>query len=338
MSEGILVVNLGSPKSPEISDIKSYLKEFLMDPYVLTIPKPLRFALVYGLILPFRPKKTTHAYQSIWTEDGSPLITNTLKFAQKLKSYTQLPVEIGMRYGEPSLTQGLQKLKDLQIKKVHVVLMYPQYALSSTATAKQKILDLNADFCFELNFIQDFYGESEFIESLAEITQTHLPPNTHLLMSFHGLPWSHLGKSVGSTECKKQHCCDAVTDKNKHCYRAQSFETARQLASHLKLPRESWSLGFQSRLTRGWIEPFTDVVTRDLCSRGIKKLAVVCPSFTADCLETLEEIQIREKEAFLSYGGESFTYIPCLNDSNRFAKFIANQISNGHHHRGTLER
>lgn len=337
MSEGILVVNLGSPKSPAITDIKSYLKEFLMDPYVLSIPTPLRFALVYGAILPFRPQKTTHAYQSIWTTEGSPLIVNTQKFAQKLKNHTQLPVEIGMRYGEPSLDSGLRRLKNQGVRKIHIILMYPQHALSSTVTAQQKLFELNTQYSFELHFIQDFYSEHGFIKALSETAKAHLPTNTHLLMSFHGLPWSHLGKAIKSSECKKTNCCDIISDKNKHCYRAQSFETARLLAQELGLKSSDWSIGFQSRLTRGWIEPFTDVVTKELCEKGFKKLAVICPSFTSDCLETLEEIQIREKEAFLSYGGEDLIYIPCVNDSDLFVDFIAEQIKTSDHHHDMLE-
>lgn len=330
MYNGVLVVNLGSPRSPSVSDIRSYLKEFLMDPYVLNIPTPLRYALVYGIILPFRPKKTLHAYQSIWTQEGSPLIINTRKFATKLQKELSAPVEIAMRYGDPSFQEALSSFHKKGLYNIKVILMYPQYALSTTLTAQKRLEELNSSqFSSQFNFdyIRDFYSHPGFINSVSNICKKNLEPDTHLLMSFHGLPWSHLGKAVQAENCKKENCCDKITEKNNHCYRAQSFETARLIAQALKLSKDQWSIGFQSRLTRGWIEPFTDVVTEELVKkRGIKKLAVVCPSFTADCLETLEEIEIREKEAFLEHGGESLSYIPCVNDDSEFVKSIAQTL------------
>ncbi len=326
---GILVVNLGSPDSPSVSSIRKYLGEFLMDSYVLNIPYLLRAALVYGVILPFRPKKTQHSYKAIWKPQGSPLIINTQKFADQLSKQLQTPVEIAMRYGTPSFCSALKKFKSQNIWNIQVVLMYPQYALSTTVTAQKRFEELNQKFYqnkFQFTYLQDFYAAPSFIEAVSDKIQANLQHDQHLLISFHGLPWSHLGKAVGASNCGTETCCDQISAGNKNCYRAQCFETARLIAKKINLTNDQWSIGFQSRLTRGWIEPFTDVVTQKLAARGIKNIAVVCPSFTADCLETLEEIEIREKAAFLKAGGKNLTYIPCVNDDPKFVDFIVNAL------------
>lgn len=328
---GILLVNLGSPKEPTIPEIRKYLGEFLMDPYVLQMPALLRAMLVYGIILPFRPKKTLKNYLSIWTNEGSPLIVESYKLQKKLQKYLHeqqkdTHVEVAMRYGEPSLTQALDTFKSKNIRNVKVIPLYPQYALSSTETVIQKLKNLNTqDFnqYFNFSFIKDFYNDPKFINPLIETSANALKnaDYDHLLISFHGLPKSQLGEKVGSTVCNNSAtCCDHVTDKNQNCYRAQCFETARALVKGLGLSDDKWSVGFQSRLTRGWIEPFTDQIIEKMPPQGIKKLAVVCPSFTSDCLETLEEIAKGEKERFLKSGGEKFYYIPCVNDSDSWIK------------------
>lgn len=330
---GILLVNLGSPKEPTIPAIKKYLSEFLMDPYVLQMPAPLRAMLVYGIILPFRPQKTLKNYLSIWTNEGSPLIVESHKLKNKLQKYlhhqnVQTHVEVAMRYGEPSLAQALENFRSKNVKDVRVIPLYPQYALSSTETVFAKLKDLNTkDFnqYFNFTYVKDFYNDSKFIEPLVETTRAHLQnaDYDHLLISFHGLPKSHLGEKVQAEGCQFSTCCHQITEKNRNCYRAQSFETARRLAEKLDLPKEKWSVGFQSRLTRGWIEPFTDQMIEKMPSQGIKNLAVVCPSFTSDCLETLEEIAKGEKERFLKAGGEKFNYIPCVNDSDLWVKNLS---------------
>ncbi len=332
--KGILLVNLGSPTEPSIPSIRTYLSEFLMDPYVLQMPYLFRAMLVYGVILPFRPKKTLHSYLSIWQNEGSPLIIESYKLKDKLQQYLHdlVPgthVEIAMRYQEPSLTQALDTFKSKNIRDVRVIPLYPQYALSSTETVIQRLKTLNTkDFnqFFNFTFVKDFYNDPKFIEPLVETTKKHLDQSEyeHLLISFHGIPKSQLGKKVGSSLCQgSATCCEHVTEQNRYCYRAQCYETAKLLADKLNLPSDKWSVGFQSRLTRGWIEPFTDQIVQSLPQKGIKKLAVVCPSFVSDCLETLEEIGIRERESFLAAGGEKFYFIPCINDSDLWIKNLA---------------
>lgn len=332
--KSILLVNLGSPKEPSIPAIRAYLSEFLMDPYVLQMPLPLRALLVYGIILPFRPQKTLKNYLSIWTNEGSPLIIESYKLKDKLQKYlhslgSDIHVELAMRYQEPSLEQALHTLKSKNIHDVRVIPLYPQYALSTTETVIQKLQDLNTksfNQFFNFSFVTDFYNNPKFIDPLARITKEHLGQVEfdHLLFSFHGLPKSQLGEKVGSSICKNSAtCCDHVTEENRYCFRAQCFETATLLAQKLNISQGQWSVGFQSRLTRGWIEPFTDQIIENMPKRGIKKLAVVCPSFTADCLETLEEIGERERARFLSAGGEKFYYIPCVNDADDWVKNLS---------------
>lgn len=332
--KGLLLVNLGSPKEPTLPAIRNYLKTFLMDPYVLQMPLPLRSALVYGLILPFRPKKTLKSYLTIWTNEGSPLIIESLRLKEKLQKHLQsrnedTHVEIAMRYGDPSLTQALDSFRSKNIRKIKVIPLYPQYAMSSSLTVENKLKNLNQqefNRFFDLNFIKDFYNDPKFTQPLIETTKKYLQENVeefdHLLISFHGLPKSHLGKKIGSTVCNFDDCCNSISEKNRNCYRAQCFETARILAKGLNLPNDKWSIGFQSRLTRGWIEPFTDVLIGDMPKKGIKNLAVVCPSFISDCLETLEEINQRERQRFINAGGEKFYYVPCVNDSDAWVKSL----------------
>ncbi|MES2768299.1 MAG: ferrochelatase [Bdellovibrionota bacterium] len=324
---GILLVNLGSPKEPTIPAIRKYLSEFLMDPYVLQMPSPLRAMLVYGIILPFRPKKTLKNYLKIWTNEGSPLIVESIKLKNKLQKHfynkdSDMHVEVAMRYGDPSFTQALDVFRSKNIRDVRVIPLYPQYAMSSTGTVEAKLKDLNTkDFnqFFNFSFVKDFFNDKKFINPLIETTKMHLTnaDYDHLLISFHGLPKSHLGEKVESSVCKfEASCCEAISEKNRYCYRAQCYETARLLTQGLNLSKDKWSVSFQSRLTRGWIEPFTDQIIENMSKNGIKNLAVVCPSFVSDCLETLEEIKIGEKERFLQAGGEKFYYIPCVNDSD----------------------
>ncbi len=330
---GLLLVNLGSPTHPTVPAIRRYLREFLMDPYVLDMPYLSRAALVYGLILPFRPHKTLASYKAIWTDEGSPLIVESIELKKALQAHfdknnIKTFVEIGMRYQDPTLEQALDSFKAKNIKNIKVIPLYPQYALSATTTAIEKLKSLNTqkfNSFFELTFIKDFFNDTRFIQPLIETTQKHLAgvEYDHLLISFHGIPKSQLGAVVNSTKCNfGGGCCDKVDTNNRDCYRAQCFETARLLAQGLNLSKDKWSIGFQSRLTKGWIEPFTDKILDDLPRQGIKKLAVVCPSFISDCLETLEEINIRERERFLKAGGEHYHYIPCVNHSPSWVKAL----------------
>lgn len=331
MKTGILLINLGSPKEPTIPAIREYLSEFLMDPYVLQMPTLARKALVYGIILPFRPKKTLHNYKKIWTEEGSPLVVETRKLTQKLSELApQYEVEFAMRYGLPSFSEALEKFRAKSISRIQVIPLYPQYALSTTETTIAKLNELNAkkySHFFTFNILKDFYNSPLFTDSVSSVIERHLDSKKsgqnkwqHIIFSYHGLPKSHLGKKVGATICSYGDCCNSISKENCNCYRAQCFETTRMITKKLNIPENQYTVSFQSRLTRGWIEPFTDKIIEELPKKGIKNLAICCPSFTSDCLETLEEVQIGERKRFLDAGGETFQYIPCVNDDSQWVK------------------
>lgn len=313
---GYLLLNLGTPKSLELRDIKSYLNEFLNDPYVIDLPWLLRKLLVNGIILNTRPPKTREAFSKIWTSRGSPLLYISQEQRDKIALKTSAPVELAMRYSEPSIRTALTKLKFQGVSKVVVLPLYPQYALSSTETGIQKCLEEAAFVGLEVKFVEPFYSHQGFIKSFASAIQEHMKGADALLLSFHGLPERHVKKTdgAGGKYCLSTlNCCDQITELNQNCYRAQCFYTARAIAHELDLPTEKLHVSFQSRLTRKWIRPFTDEILKDLPSRGIKRLVVACPSFVTDCLETLEEIGLRARADFKSYGGEELTLVPCLN-------------------------
>lgn len=322
----LLLVNLGSPNSPEVKDVAVYLKQFLMDPFVIDVPLPLRWLLVKGLIVPRRAPNSAEAYKTVWTENGSPLVHATEELATKLKH--ELPdwrVEWAMRYGEPDLRQTMGRLVDEGVEELYVWPLYPQYAKSSVATSLdvvQKVLKQKNSNC-QVHYVKDFYDAPFFIEPLAQngkSTQESFHPD-HILFSFHGLPEHHITElDETKTWCLKQlNCCASVTDKNRRCYRAQCYATARALAQAGGLEPAQYTVAFQSRLgRRPWIRPYTDVVISELIKKGVKRLMVFCPSFVADCLETLEEIQIRLREQFIEEGGEDLILVPSLNASDEW--------------------
>lgn len=325
---GILLINLGTPDAPTPEKVGSYLREFLMDPQVVDIPWIFRWIFVNALIVPRRKIKSAKLYQKIWQKNGSPLLTNTrnltLKIAKHLPTYQ---VEFAMRYGAPSIKSVLEKMN---VDDLIVVPLYPQYALSSTQSSIDECLIQikNLKQKCKVRFMPPFYGHSLFINTYKEMLANFDHANfDHVLMSFHGLPKRHLTK-LSSTCFQNESCCDKISDANKNCYRAQSFATARALAEKLEIPKDKYSVTFQSRLGRTeWIKPYTDVALQELPLKNKKNIAVLCPSFVSDCLETLEEIDIRGRADFKNFGGEELTYLPCLNDHEVWAKNLAKMIS-----------
>ena len=304
---GVLLVNLGSPDDLNLSSIKKFLKEFLSDNYVVDLPKLIQKILVNFIIVPFRSKKTKKAYESIWTEGGSPLIINTKLIAQKLHDKIGCPVEVAMRYQNPSIKSCLIKLKEKGCSEIIVVPLYPHYAESTSLTTQvevervMKSLDLN----IKLSFSEAFYKEDGYIKALSSKIKNYLPNNyDYLLFSYHGIP-------------KRQSIRTNPT------YKDQVIETSKLCSEELSMNNNKWGFSFQSRIGPGWLEPFTDKVLEELPKEGIKKVAVVCPSFVADNLETLEEINLEARRIFLESGGKEFTYIPCLNDDNDWIDFLA---------------
>lgn len=321
MSEqALLLVNLGSPASTEVADVRRYLNQFLMDPYVIDLPWPVRRLLV-SLILIKRPEQSAHAYASIWWPEGSPLVVLSRRLTDAVRPYwTEGPVQLAMRYGEPSIESQLVKLAGQGIEHVTLAPLYPQFADSTTTTvieeARRAIRERGLSI--QLSILQPFFDQPEYLDALVESAKPQLAqPFDHLLMSFHGLPERHLHKTdpTGSHCLKTADCCQRAEGAVlATCYRAQCIQSAAAFAERAGLAAGQWSVSFQSRLGRAkWIEPYTEAQLDELAGKGVKKLLVMCPAFVADCIETLEEIGDRGREQFTSAGGENLQLIPCLN-------------------------
>ena len=325
--KGILLINLGSPKDLELNSIKKYLKEFLSDDLVIDYPKLLQQILVNWIIIPSRYKNTREAYSEIWTDQGSPLINNTISLGEKISTKSGVPLEVAMRYQYPSIEEGLVNLRDKGCSDVFVVPLYPHYAMSTTLTTEKEVKRIEHELSLNLNliFAESFYKEKGYIESLSQTIDLNRQENSdYLLFSYHGIPNRHLTKTDPTkSHCLKvQNCCDIESEAKPYCYKAQVIETSRLCANKLQLDNNQWGISFQSRIGPGWIEPFTDKELVKLVEKGVKRLDVVCPAFVIDNLETLEEMNIRGRETFLEAGGDSFNYIPCLNDDNTWVDFL----------------
>ncbi len=331
--KGVLLVNLGSPDSPEPKDVKPYLDEFLMDKYVIDVPFLLRAFLVRGIILRKRPEESAHAYKKIWTDEGSPLIVLSERMHKKVKPLVDVPVALAMRYGSMTIEKGLQELHEQGVTDVMLLPLYPQYAMASTLTIEvlaEKIRKKSFPNMKLTNF-PAFYNKPGFIRVLSESIKKHLEGFDYdqLVFSYHGIPERHIRKTdVTKSHCKIDgSCCATASEAHAFCYRHQCYETTRLVAEYLQLPKESYTLTFQSRLAGDkWLEPYTDVEIDNMPAKGIKKIAVVTPAFVTDCLETLEEIAMRANEDFKENGGEEFLAIPCLNDDDEWCEVVADWI------------
>ena len=313
-------MNLGSPDSTEVKDVRRYLTEFLMDGRVIDYPYLLRSLLVKGIIVPFRAPKSAEAYSTIWTKDGSPLIVLTQQLQAALQEKVEVPVEIAMRYGNPTPDAAFDRLMERNpgLDEVIAVPLYPHYAMASYETAVEyaREVHIQKKYPFKLSFIKPFYDDPDYIQALAESIRPFLEQSyDHILFSYHGIPARHLLKTDPTgTHCMKVNdCCNVSSDAHKVCYRHQCFVTTHLVTKALQIPENKYSISFQSRLGKGWLQPFTDKRLEEMPKEGIKKLLILCPAFISDCLETLEEIEERGKETFLEAGGESYTMIPCLN-------------------------
>lgn len=317
----LLLVNLGSPASTKVADVRSYLNQFLMDPYVIDLPWPIRRLLV-SLILIKRPEQSAHAYASIWWEEGSPLVVLSKRLQQAMQSkWSQGPVELAMRYGEPSIEMQLGALAAKGITKITLAPLYPQFADSTTTTVIEEARGVIAEkkLDVQLSVLQPFYDQPEYISALVDSAKPYLDKGfDHLLLSFHGLPERHLHKRdpSGAHCLKGADCCQTASPEVlATCYRAQCMRSAQAFAEAMGLQLEQWSVSFQSRLGRAkWIEPYTEARLEELAQQGVKNLLVMCPAFVADCIETLEEIGDRGLEQFQEAGGETLQLVPCLND------------------------
>ena len=332
---GVLLIQLGTPSSPAVSDVRRYLREFLGDRRVLDMPRLPHWLLLHLVILPFRPPKSAAAYASIWTRNGSPLLLHSRGLAEAVAEQLGdgFAVELGMRYGEPSVGDALNRLAQAEVDRLIALPLFPQYADSTTGSALAHFFELAGQSWrpSELSTIGAFYDHPDYIAPMAALARAPLRDfrPDHVLFSYHGLPERQIRKTdaSGSFCLSSDSCCAAIGAANRDCYRAHCFATTRALAAALELESERHSISFQSRLGRiPWIRPYTDQVLPELASRGIRRLAVLCPSFVADCLETLEEVGIRARQQWMDAGGEDFLLIPSLNSEPLWAEALARMI------------
>jgi ferrochelatase len=338
-NKGVLLINLGSPDSTDVPDVRRYLREFLSDPRVLDVPTPIRQAILNLFILPFRPRDSAEAYEKIWTEEGSPLIHLTYRVAELLGERIDLPIDVGMRYGNPSARSALQRLHNRGIDELFVIPLYPHYAMSSYETAVAKVKDELADLPFEmdLTFQPPFYDDPDYIDALVTSAEPYLEDDyDHVLFSYHGVPERHIkkGDPSGCYCLQTDDCCVKANPVHAMCYRHQVHATTWAFVEQAGIPDDKWSLAFQSRLgTDPWLEPFTDKTLEHLPSQGKKRVVVLSPAFVSDCLETIEELGMEGREDFLEAGGKSFTLVPCLNEHPRWIdvleKFVRQYLDDG---------
>ncbi|OJW79457.1 MAG: ferrochelatase [Bacteroidetes bacterium 46-16] len=317
----VILMNLGSPDSTAVPDVRKYLREFLMDERVLDISYLSRFFLVNAIIAPTRAPKSAAAYRIIWTKEGSPLVAITRHLQQALKDKIDAPIEIAMRYGNPSIRQAFDNIAQNypSVNEVILLPLYPHYAMASYETAvvcAEEALG-KGNYPFKMLTIKPFYDNDAYIHALADSMRPYIEQDyDHLLFSYHGIPERQILKEdVTNAHClQSAYCCSEPSEAHKKCYRHQCFETTKRVVELLGIPEDKHSISFQSRLGRTpWLRPFTDFRLAELPAEGKKKLLIISPAFVSDCLETLEELAERGKETFMHAGGQEYTYIPCMN-------------------------
>lgn len=331
--KGALLINLGSPDSPDPKDVKRYLGEFLMDERVIDLPKPLRTFLVKGIILNTRPKKSAKAYKKIWWEEGSPLIVLSKRLQEAVQKKVSVPMGLAMRYGSPSIEEGIKSLVDQGVDEIMLIPLYPQFAMATTETILVLAEKIKNEKYPELEFtvLPPFYNHPDYIKVLSQSIQEDLKDKKweHLLFSYHGIPERHIRKSdITKSHCKiDKSCCQTTSEAHQYCYRHQCFETTRQVADYLELKEGAYSTSFQSRLgVDPWLQPYTDQTVARFAKKGIKNMAIVTPAFVSDCLETLEEIGMEAAEDFEEKGGEELHVIPCINTRTDWVNVMSRWI------------
>jgi ferrochelatase len=319
MSKGVLLINLGSPDSPSVPDVRRYLNEFLMDGRVIDTPWLLR-RFVVGMILIKRPEESGHAYDKIWTKDGSPLVVTSKHVQAELQKRLNVPVALGMRYQNPSIESAVKSLAAKGATDVLLIPLFPHYAMSSYETAVVRVQEVAAKLApgMKITVQPPYYNSPDFIAALVASAASFLKQDyDHLLFSYHGIPERHLRKSdpTGCHCLKVENCCEVASPAHAMCYRAQCFATTREFVKLAGIPKDKYSISFQSRLGKDpWLKPYTDYELIRLAQEGKKKMLVICPAFVSDCLETIEEIGMRGCADFLAASGKEFTRIPCMNE------------------------
>ncbi|HLK96642.1 MAG TPA: ferrochelatase [Hymenobacter sp.] len=333
---GVLLVNLGTPDSPQTSDVRRYLNEFLTDGRVIDMPAAVRYPLFQGLIVPLRAPKSAKIYQQLWTERGSPLLYHGLDL-QKLVQEQLGPdylVAFGMRYQNPSIESALQELRDAAVERIIVLPLFPQYASASTGSVQEKVMELVSQWCVvpSISFISTFANDPGFIGTFAALGKAEMAKHNydHVVFSYHGIPERHVLKGSQKGYCKLGNCCNSYNKNNRYCYRAQCFETSRQLAKAMDLSSEQYTVTFQSRLQSRlrdpWLQPYTDEVIKEFPAKGIKNVLAFSPAFVADCLETTIEVGEEFKEMFEEAGGQHWQLVPSLNSNPQWVQAVVDMI------------
>jgi len=328
----VILINTGTPDSPATPDVGRYLKEFLGDGRVISIPTIPRKILVNGIIVPFRAPKSSKLYQKVWTEKGSPLLWISESLKEKVQNQlgAQYDVLLGMRYGNPSLTRALETAQRNNNKHIILVPLFPQYASSTTGSILSKAFNEISTWnnIPKVTAVDAFYDHGAFIESYAErIKEMDYYSYDHILFTYHSLPLKHLKNTHNQQDCALFNCKETITKENQFCYQAHCYETSRLLAQKLGINKDRYTVCFQSRFSKNWLSPFADKVVKDQAKKGVKKLLIASPSFVTDCLETIVEIGIEYKEIFENNGGQLLTYTPSLNDSDIWVNALTKIIT-----------
>lgn len=327
--KAVLLANLGSPDNAGVPSVRRYLNQFLMDRHVIQLPWLFRRMIVSLFVLPSRPKASAQAYQSVWMEQGSPLIVLSEQLKLALQAKLDIPVHMAMRYGQPSIESQLLLLSQQNIEEVLYIPLYPHYADSTVKTSieeAERVIDKH-DLTVKLKVLEPFYDDPDYIDALVASAQPYLKQDyDHLIFSYHGLPESHITKldTTGQHCLKSADCCQQAHQAHKTCYRHQVMTTTARFVEKAGLDSSKYSVAFQSRLGRAkWLGPNTEDRLKELAQAGAKKVLVICPAFVTDCLETLEEIAIRGQEVFIEAGGDELNLIPCLNNSSVWVDVLA---------------
>ena len=330
---GVLLVNLGTPDTPNTPDVRKYLREFLLDKRVIDIPAIARYPLINGIIAPFRAPKSAKVYKELWTERGSPLLYHGLDLQKKLQAAlgNDYYVAFGMRYQSPSIKSALEELREQSVDRIIVLPLFPQYASASTGSVQDKIMEIVKDWWVipSISFISSFCDDPGFIRSFAELGKQHMAQDNydHVVFSYHGLPERHILKGSDHGYCKLGSCCNSYNKRNKYCYRAACFATSRLLAEQLGLREDQYTVSFQSRLGRDpWLQPYTDFILKDLPAKGIKKVLAFSPAFVADCLETTIEVGEEFREMFVEAGGEKWQLVESLNSNDTWVEAVKDMV------------